>query len=59
MGTRPSCAHGDRQAPSDGAAQGTVLSYLHPDRAPDDPAARKRLEATFQEFSSLKFVEGD
>jgi hypothetical protein len=36
-----------------------VLSYLHSDCAPDDPAARKQLEATFQEFSSLKFVEGD
>jgi hypothetical protein len=35
-----------------------ILIYLHPDlRVSDSPAARKRMERTFQELSGLKFVE--
>jgi hypothetical protein len=35
-----------------------ILSYLHPDlRVSDGPAALKRMEKTFQEFSALKYEE--
>jgi hypothetical protein len=35
-----------------------ILAYLHRDhRVSDDPAALKRMEKTFQEFSGLKFVD--
>ena len=33
-----------------------VLGLLHPDRAPDDEALRKKLERCFQEFSVIKFT---
>jgi|SRR5262245_8434746 len=34
----------------------SMLSVLHPDRAPNDPAMQKRLEKAFQVFTALKIV---
>jgi chromosome segregation ATPase len=33
-----------------------IRGFLHPDRAPDDAAQRKRLERCFQRFSAVKFT---
>ena len=33
-----------------------IRGFLHPDRAPDDAALRKRLERCFQSFGAVKFT---
>jgi hypothetical protein len=36
-----------------------IRGFLHPDRAPDDAALRKRLERCFQSFGAVKFTFGE